>query len=221
MPSVLVTGGFSNLGLSVCKLFHSEGWEVMATSTSRKELPPFIDRLFTMDLSKRGEIKFPGVGELDCLVNNAGVFTEEGPDGASEEDWDKVYDLNVKGLYYTIQELLPALKQVDGSVVNISSMNALRPGFGSTAHYDGSKGAVSAMTRSLALETGLRVNALAPGLISRPSLTGSGLESLWKERAVRKEMMDTEDLAKWVHALATGKGMYGQTILVDNGWTLG
>ena len=73
-------------------------------------------------------------------------------------------------------------------------MNALHPGFGTTAHYDASKGAVSAYTRSLAAETGLRVNAVAPGLIKRDALVGSELEEYWKSHSVKKAMMEREEI---------------------------
>ena len=99
-------------------------------------------------------------------------------------------------------------------------MNAIHPGFGTTAHYDASKGAVSSYTKSLAEETGLRVNAVAPGLIERDALKGSQLEEYWKSHTVKKAMMKTEEIAETVYFLATCAGIYGQTILVDNGFTL-
>ena len=99
-------------------------------------------------------------------------------------------------------------------------MNAIHPGFGTTAHYDASKGAVSAYTRSLSQETGLRVNAVAPGLIERKDLIGSDLDNYWKSHSVKKAMMQRDEIAETVFFLATSTGIYGQTILVDNGFTL-
>ena len=157
---------------------------------------------------------------MDVLVNNAGVFTEGKQDSLPLSSFDEVFSLNVKGLFLVTRELLPLLKKSDGSIVNISSMNALHPGFGTTAHYDASKGAVSAYTRSLAAETGLRVNAVAPGLIKRDALIGSGLEAYWKSHSVKKAMMEREEIADTVYFLAQSKGIYGETILVDNGFTL-
>ena len=126
----------------------------------------------------------------------------------------------MKGLFLVTKALLPLLKASDGAIVNISSMNAIHPGFGTTAHYDASKGAVSAYTRSLASETSLRVNAVAPGLIERQSLLGSELEKHWKAHTGGREMMKTEDIAKLVYFLSEARGIYGQTILIDNGYTL-
>ena len=153
------------------------------------------------------------------LVNNAGIFTEGKQDGLGSEDFDRVMDLNVRGLFLVTRTLLPALKKCNGSIVNIASMNALHPGFG-TAHYDASKGAVAAYTASLAAETGLRVNALAPGLIDTPALHGTELEKHWKDHSVRSEMMCPAELADIVLFLAKSTGIYGQTLLADNGYCL-
>ena len=168
MPSVLVTGAYSNLGRAIVHTFHENGYVVYGTSTCERKSPE-IERTFVMDLSSH-EVSFDGIDELDVLVNNAGVFTEAPVGSIGEDDLDTVFDLNVKGLIRVTQALLPAIRRCDGSIVNISSMNAVHPGFGSTSHYDASKGAVSAFTRSLAAQTGLRVNAVQPGLISRDAL---------------------------------------------------
>lgn len=218
MPSVLVTGAYSNLGSAIVHTFHEKGYVVYGTSTCERKSPE-IERTFVMDLSSR-EVSFYGIDELDVLVNNAGVFTEAPIGSIGEDDLDTVFDLNVKGLIRVTQALLPAIRRCDGSIVNISSMNAVHPGFGSTSHYDASKGAVSAFTRSLAAQTGLRVNAVQPGLISRDGLLGSGLEEYWNGHSVRAAMMDPAEIAALVYFLATSTGIYGQCITIDNGFTL-
>lgn len=218
MKTALITGGYSNLGSAIVKKFEKEGWRVIVTTTKAKgEREEII-----VDLSKADTVKaaFSSIASLDCLVCNAGIFTEGEAWHLSEEDYDKVFDLNVKGLYFTIQALLPALKKADGSVVCVSSMNALHPGFGRTAHYDASKGAVSVLVRSLAAETGLRINALAPGLIDAPRLRGSKLEEEWKSHCVKKAMLSPDELASSVFFLATSSGLYGVTLTQDNGYTL-
>ena len=158
-------------------------------------------------------------GTIDFAINNAGIFTEGSQDNLSSEDFDRVMDLNVRGLFLVTRTLLPALRKSNGSIVNIASMNAIHPGFG-TAHYDASKGAVAAYTASLAAETGLRVNALAPGLIDVAGLHGTELEKQWKNHSVKPEMMSPAELADIVVFLARSTGIYGQTILADNGYCL-
>lgn len=218
MPSVLVSAAFSNLGQAIVRRFHADGWTVYGTARTYRE-DPRLTRLFVLDLA-HGEPCFDGIDRLDALVNNAGVFTEAHAWDVDESDIDTVFDLNVKGVMLLTKALIPALKAADGAVVNVSSMNAIHPGFSKTAHYDASKAAVSAYTRSLAAETGLRVNAVQPGLIHRPSLEGSPLEAHWCGHTVRKELMDPDEIASLVSFLATSRGIYGQCVTIDNGYTL-
>ena len=220
MRRVLVTGGRSNLGEAIRNKFIKEGYEVWYTVSNKSKNDS--DKAIAVDLRNEEEVKnaFSFLSSLDVLVNNAGIFTEGKQDSLSLSSFDEVFSLNVKGLFLVTRELLPLLKKSDGSIVNISSMNALHPGFGTTAHYDASKGAVSAYTRSLAAETGLRVNAVAPGLIKRDALIRSALEAYRKSHSVKKAMMEREEIADTVYFLAQSKGIYGETILVDNGFTL-
>ena len=216
---VLVTAGRSNLGKAIRKAFENAGYEVLYTVSSKDKIDG--NNAICADLTDEKSVvsALLGISELDVLVNNAGIFTEGAQDNLSSEDFDKVMDLNVRGLFLVTKTLLPALKKSGGSIVNIASMNALHPGFG-TAHYDASKGAVAAYTASLAAETGLRVNALAPGLIDVEGLHGTELEKQWKNHTVRKQMMSPVELADMVLFLARSTGIYGQTILADNGYCL-
>ncbi|HAN43218.1 MAG TPA: 3-oxoacyl-ACP reductase [Sphaerochaeta sp.] len=216
----LITGGNSNLGKAIRKAFEEKGYEVYYTVSSKEK----VDGPMAIAADLRDEnavvAALSAFKELDVLVNNAGIFTEGSQDSLSSELFDAVMDLNVKGLFLVTRTLLPALKRASGSIVNISSMNAMHPGFGTTAHYDASKGAVSSYTASLAAETDLRVNAVAPGLIDVQGLRGSDLEKRWKGHTVRNRMMKPEEIAKAVVFLAESNGIYGQTLLVDNGYCL-
>lgn len=218
MPSVMVTGAWSNLGQAIVEAFHREGYTIYGTARTLRQ-DSRISRCYALDLSGE-DIAFDGLEELDVLVNNAGLFTETSIEDFDEDDWHSVFDLNVRGLILVTKALLPALRRREGSIVNVSSMNAVHPGFGRTAHYDASKGAVSALTRSLASETGLRVNAVQPGLIARAQLSGSDLEAYWKGHSVRASMMEPADIAEAVLFLAQSRGIYGQCLTVDNGFTL-
>lgn len=221
MKSVLITGAYSPLGRAICTQFLSAGYNVYGTTTNPENHDDEITTL-VVDITMEAETEkaLSTISELDVLVNNAGIFTSAAPGELTLEDFESVFAVNLRGLFLVTRKLLPLLEKSDGSIVNISSMNSLHPGFGGTAHYDASKGAVSAYTRSLARETGLRVNALAPGLISRKALEGSDLERHWKDHTVCPEMMNTEELARTVLFLAESTGIYGQTLLQDNGYCL-
>ena len=216
---VLVTAGRSNLGKAICKAFADAGYEVLYTVSSKDKIdsPNAICADLTDEKSVASALS--EIRELDVLVNNAGVFTEGKQESLSTENFDKVMDINVRGLFLVTRALLPALRKCNGSIVNIASMNALHPGFG-TSHYDASKGAVAAYTASLAVETGLRVNALAPGLIDVAGLHGTELEKHWKSHTVKTQMLSPSELADIVLFLARSTGIYGQTILADNGYCL-
>lgn len=221
MKSVLITGAYSPLGRAICTQFLSAGYNVYGTTTNPENHDDEITTL-VVDITMEAETEkaLSTISELDVLVNNAGIFTSAAPGELTLKDFESVFAVNLRGLFLVTRKLLPLLEKSDGSIVNISSMNSLHPGFGGTAHYDASKGAVSAYTRSLARETGLRVNALAPGLISRKALEGSDLERHWKDHTVCPEMMNTEELARTVLFLAESTGIYGQTLLQDNGYCL-
>ena len=216
---VLVTAGRSNLGKAICKAFADAGYEVLYTVSSKDKIDSPNAICADLTDEKSVELALSEIRDLDVLVNNAGVFTEGRQESLSTEDFDKVMDLNVRGLFLVTRALLPALKKCNGSIVNIASMNALHPGFG-TSHYDASKGAVAAYTASLAAETGLRVNALAPGLIDVAGLHGTELEKHWKSHTVKTQMLSPSELADIVLFLARSTGIYGQTILADNGYCL-
>ena len=216
---VLVTAGRSNLGKALCRAFEDAGYEVLYTVSSKDKIDS--PNAIVADLTDENSVvsALSEIKELDVLVNNAGIFTEGKQENLSTADFDKVMDLNVRGLFLVTRTLLPALKKCNGSIVNIASMNALHPGFG-TSHYDASKGAVAAYTASLAAETGLRVNALAPGLIDTEGLHGTELEKHWKNHTVKTQMLSPSELADIVLFLARSTGVYGQTILADNGYCL-
>ena len=168
MKSVLITGVYSPLGRAICTQFLSTGYNVYGTTTNPENHDDEITTL-VVDITKEAETEkaLSTISELDVLVNNAGIFTSATPEELTLESFESVFAVNLRGLFLVTRKLLPLLEKSDGSIVNISSMNSLHPGFGGTAHYDASKGAVSAYTRSLARELAkdkIRVNAVAPGV---------------------------------------------------------
>lgn len=220
MPDVLVTGALSTLGLAISRKFHDHGFHVYGTARDGLRSFPY-GKLLELDFEKDDLSSLDSIGSLDVLVNNAGVFTSGLQADLDDDLFSKVIDINVTGLFRVTKKVLPLLIASSGAIVNISSINSIHPGFGGTAHYDGSKGFVSSYTASLAAETGLRVNAVAPGLIAAERLIGSALEAEFCSRAIRKSMVDSDDVAELVWFLSVAKGIYGETIVLDNGYLKG
>jgi NAD(P)-dependent dehydrogenase (short-subunit alcohol dehydrogenase family) len=133
-------------------------------------------------------------GKIDILHNNVGIGEEGGPVELSEEKWDKVLDTNLKSMYLTCKYVLPYMeKQGSGSVINISSLGAIRfPPYPMLA-YSTSKGAINSLTRSIAMQyahQNIRCNAIMPGLIDTPMAIEGISKRLGMEKAELKRLRD-------------------------------
>lgn len=234
MRTVLVTGGTSNLGKAICRLFIDEGDHVIATYANNREGALALKeelgdrlRIEQMDLLSEESIHalFSTLEQLDVLVNNSGLFTLSDQQDLGSDEWSRVFDTNVKGLFLVTQRALPLLKNSpSASIINIASINALHPGFGQTAHYDASKGAVVSYTKSLAVEVApIRVNAVAPGLLDAPHLADPGhpIRAIFERRSPLKRMVKVEEVASCVSFLASAQAITGQVVVVDCGYLVG
>jgi len=178
-PVVLVTGASGGIGGAVAARFEAGGWRVAGVDIERgADTGPKFHVL--ADLTKvddcryavRRAVEFGG--RLDAVVNAAGVWTEGSSADTTEAEFDRVIDLNVKGLYFVTAAAIPHLTATRGCVVNLSSDAGLQGNAGA-AVYCASKGAVSVLTKALALElapSGVRVNAVCPGDVDSPMLRG-------------------------------------------------
>ncbi len=167
------------------------------------------------------------IGAIDLLVNNAGIIIREGmasPDAAA--NWKKTLDVNVHGTFNVTHAWLGAIKATQGAVINIASIAAYA-GQGASLGYSPSKGAIKMFTQSLAQELapfGVRVNALAPGVIETPMTAATRenpqrLES-FMTRIPMGRVGQTEDLVGPVIFLASDMSRYvtGITLPVDGGF---
>jgi NAD(P)-dependent dehydrogenase (short-subunit alcohol dehydrogenase family) len=167
------------------------------------------------------------IGKVDLLVNNAGIIIREGSSSANAEaNWRKSIDVNVHGTFNVSYAWLSAVKATRGSIINIASIAAYA-GQGGSLGYSPSKGAVKMFTQSLAAELaplGVRVNALAPGVIETPmtAATRENPEKLgsFMTRIPMGRVGQTEDLIGPVIFLACDMSRYvtGVTLPVDGGF---
>ncbi len=178
-------------------------------------------------------------GILDFLINNAGIFPLSPVLETSEELWNRVMDINLKGLFIYSQVAAKVMAQDGrgGKIVNLASVDAIKP-TGMVAHYNASKGGVLMLTKALALELApmnIRVNAVAPGGINTPGVQGfwnniSETVEIDPEEATAEFLKrvplgragEPDDIAKVVLFLASGASDYmtGEIIVVDGGYLL-
>lgn len=165
-------------------------------------------------------------GGLDVLINNAGTthfIAHTDLNAVTDEIWDEIFQVNLKGAFYCSRAAMPHLKARQGSIVNVSSV-AGQSGQGSSIPYCASKGALNTLTKSLARAFGpdVRVNAVAPGPILTRWLEGRDAQiQKYLEQAPLGKAATPEDIADAVVFLAVGSAMTtGQVLVVDGGRTM-
>ncbi|HAT52206.1 MAG TPA: 3-oxoacyl-ACP reductase [Betaproteobacteria bacterium] len=166
-------------------------------------------------------------GRIDGLINNAAYFREVKLtpfEEISNEIWDRIFDVNVKGIWQCCKGVMPAMREGGGgSIINISSVVAVagQPGY---LHYVATKGAVLSMTKGLAKECGsanVRVNTIAPGFVITDATKDRPIDwqqSFLKARAISREERPTDLAGTAVYLLSElSSFVSGQTIVVDGG----
>ena len=238
----IVTGSGRGIGKGIALKLAEEGTRVVVADVipERDETAQEIlakggkARAVHTDVSQSAQVKaligstLETDGQIDLLVNNAGVEINGAFEDVTEDEWDKLYSVNVKGVFLGCKYVLPHMKQrQSGCIINIGSAVAVK-GFPQFVAYSGTKGAVLQITRALALEVrdyGIRVNCVCPGLTDTPmgqnALAGYGEGA---EQIIRQTQMrwgQPEDIAKAVAFVASDDGAFiiGQPIHVDGGLT--
>jgi len=182
----LVTGGASGLGAGIAQRFTEEGAKVLITDineTMGRETAQRLGVAFSaQDVSSETgwrtvlDSVVKQHGRIDVLVNNAGIFLPKPIDETPLEDWQKVIDVNLTGVFLGCKHGITAMKAnpggASGSIINLSSVSGLRGQVGGGA-YNASKGGVRLLTKTVALENarlGIRCNSIHPGIIDTPIL---------------------------------------------------
>jgi len=239
--TVIVTGAANGIGRGIALSFAKDGYNVVATDIDLKGCLGVASEIKKMggnvlavkcDVSKKTQIKalmnkaVKGFGEINVLVNNAGIFPYVSFDKMQESDWDKVMNVNLKSVFLCSQEALKHISN-NGRIINISSIASL-VGFEGLVHYCASKGGMNGLVRALALEVApmkITVNAIAPGAIETPGAMKTMTPEAKKQTTTLIPLSRfglPEDIANAVLFLASEKSSYitGQVITVDGGWTL-
>jgi NAD(P)-dependent dehydrogenase (short-subunit alcohol dehydrogenase family) len=172
----LVTGAAGGIGLATVRLLRARGYAIIAEDISPKVeelgadeaiVPLQADVSLTETAQRAVALARERFGRLDLLVNNAGLFLRKPTEECTDEDFDVLMAVNVRGAFSHARESLPALAAAKGSIVNLASISGLI-GQPNQAIYSMTKGALVQLTRQLAVEQahrGIRVNAVAPGAV--------------------------------------------------------
>jgi len=241
----LVTGASSGIGRAAAVALAAAGFDVMI-NYSRSEAAARATAeqaqakgaktlLFQCDVSDDPNVrKMLGAvtkefGRLDALVNNAGTTTEIKPkdfEGLTAEEWDRVFAVNVRGMFQVTRAAVPLLKAAGGSVVNTASIVGLRPG-PQPLPYAASKAAVVSLTKLLALNLApeIRVNAVAPGWMEGDwmvRMLKDKYDDLMERRAKHtplRRVATPEDVAEvMVNLIVSNRFVTGEVIVIDGGF---
>lgn len=243
----IITGGGSGIGRATCQLFAEEGAKLVvadinidgANETVRRvqeigdAVPVEADVSKEADAQKIADAALDAFGTINILINNAAAFIFKRVEDTTEEDWDKIIGVNVKGLAFCVKAVLPAMKAAGGgSIVNLGSISSFiaQPDY---VPYNTSKSAVLNFTRCVAMDVApfnIRVNTVCPGVTHTPALErvmkdmNYSLEDAnkeWGELALLKRLGQPREIAHGILFLASDDASFvtGTHLLVDGGYT--
>jgi NAD(P)-dependent dehydrogenase (short-subunit alcohol dehydrogenase family) len=242
----IVTGGAKGIGWGVAKVFCEKGAKVVVVDwdvengqkTSRELCAQGSEAIFVQcDVSNEQQVKAMGdktlltFGRVDILVNNAGVGVYKPFMEASNADWDRALNVNLKGQVFCSRSVVPHMQaQGKGAIVNISSVHSFQTVNG-VAPYATSKGGVLALTRAMAIDLAptIRVNAIAPGWIYTPLIQSifdsyadpAGQRKEVERRQLLKRIGIPEEIGYAAAFLASDEASFinGTQLFVDGGLT--
>jgi NAD(P)-dependent dehydrogenase (short-subunit alcohol dehydrogenase family) len=205
VPSALVTGGSSGIGLAIARMLRDEGHTLTLAARKLERLEEAAAELDATavaadvhheeDCARLVATHLEAHGGLDVLVNSAGVGIAGLIGDTSTKHFDLQQSVNLRGAFLVTREALPALREASGYVVNLASIAGTIPTPGLAA-YGAAKAALISLTRSLAREeadAGVRVTAICPGFVDTPMASWTGLET--------EQMIQPEDCAEIVRSL--------------------
>ncbi|HEY0286509.1 MAG TPA: SDR family NAD(P)-dependent oxidoreductase [Pseudomonas sp.] len=246
---LIVTGAGSGIGATAVKLFAAEGGKVVATDVQLAGVQAVVEEVrksggiaiaLSHNVSSGADWKVvvdravSEFGQIDVLLNNAGVgdkkpLPESTPETTDEEDWSRVIDVNLKGVFLGMKYVLPFMKNAGkGSIINVSSIAAIVGSAGPFA-YTASKGGVRSMTKHVAFHYGrfnIRANSIHPSFVKTPMVEEDFKNKDTAERIFASvplsRFSETIEIANVALFLASDESSYltGAELVVDGGLTI-
>jgi len=233
----VITGGNSGIGLATAKEFIKEGAKVVITGRNQKSVDDAVlslgssatgivsDAARMEDLKKLKDEVSRFHSSIDILFVNAGISINASIADATEEQFDQLFNINVKGAYFTVQQLLTVMNE-HGSIILNSSATVHR-GFAGVSMYAGSKAAVATFAKTMSLELlprKIRVNVVSPGPVSTAIYDKMGFplaqaEAVFSESVPMKRFGKPEEIASLVRFLASPESSFitGEEIIAAGG----
>ena len=232
MKTIVITGGSRGIGAAAVKLFTARGDRVYFLyekdhDAARNVAAEAGATPICCDVADTTAVKsvFQTIGDVDVLICNAGICHSGLMSMMDESAWDRIFAVNVKGIYNCVNAAMPAfLKKHQGCVITVSSMWG-QVGASCEAAYSATKGAVIALTKALAKElgpSGIRVNCVAPGVILTDMCANVDpeiLEEMAQEAPVGRNGTP-EDVAKAMEYLANAEFVTGQVLSINGGYVI-
>lgn len=232
MANVVITGGSRGIGAAAVRAFSRRGDRVFFLYEKNHEAAEAVAKetgaaALCADVADSAAVEaaFRQIGPVDILINNAGICHYGLISQISSEEWDRIFAVNVKGIYNCVNAALPGMLQKQaGCIINVSSMWG-QVGASCEAAYSATKGAVITLTQALAKElgpSGIRVNAVAPGVICTDMVANISREILdgLAEDTPLGRNGTPEDVAKTFLYLAEADFVTGQVLPVNGGFVI-
>ncbi|MCP9350243.1 SDR family NAD(P)-dependent oxidoreductase [Lentilactobacillus hilgardii] len=242
--TVVITGGVSGMGLSASKLFLSKGWNVMMADFNEKLGEKVNKELSSKYSSKQVAFQQTDVsnaasvndlkvktdqlfGQVDSVINNAGIFTKGALHEVTEDAWDRIMAVDVKSIYLMTKAFVPEMmKQKSATIVNTASISGLTGDYNMAA-YNAAKGAVVNLVRAMALDYGkfgIRVNNVNPGPTMTPMFEANpqSVIDTFKKASPLGKLATSDDIARVMYFLATDESspITGENVPVSAGFEI-